>query len=80
MQRVRLYQAIDFTRWIGRCLLECADGQWYESYWLKLPSYGIHWVFYYDCDAWCQLVLFWHGRDGFSYFWQPVNQGDNRGS
>jgi hypothetical protein len=72
MQRVRMYEAIDFSRWIGACKLETPHGEWYECYWLKLPSYGYHYCIMRDQDEWCQLIWFWHGRDGFSYFWQPV--------
>jgi hypothetical protein len=72
MQRVKRYEAIDFSRWLGRVLLEAHDGKWYECYWLKLPSYGWHWCYWRGEDEWSQLVLFWHGRDGFRHFWQPI--------
>jgi hypothetical protein len=77
MQRVKPWQAIDMRRWVGRCILEIGDGQEYECYWLKLPCYAIKPIYYYMTEGWCQLTLFWHGRDGFSYHWQPLpDNGD----
>jgi hypothetical protein len=75
IQRVPRYCAIDFSRWIGIAKVEARDGQWYECYWLKLPSYGYRYQVYIDGDVWSQLVLFWHGRDGFRSLWIPVTRG-----
>jgi hypothetical protein len=80
MQRVRRYEAIDFSRWAGIVQVEADDDKWYECYWLKLPSYGLHFDYYRGRNAWCQLVLFWHGRDGLSHFWKPSQLGDRHGS
>lgn len=79
MQQVPRYCAIDFTGWIGVANVQSYDDEWYECYWLRLPSYGWHWHYAYGRDAWCQLVLFWHGKDGLTYFWDPVsdNSADN---
>jgi hypothetical protein len=74
-QRIERHMAIDFSRRAGCCLLQGEkDDQWYESYWLKLPSYGYHWYWPARADLWCQLVLFWHGRDGLTWFWEPVRE------
>lgn len=65
------YEAIDFRRWIGLVKVRECSGEVYECYWLKLPSYGYHWDFMRRRDVWCQLVLFWHGRDGLNIQWEP---------
>lgn len=76
MQRVPCYMAIDFTRWIGICLLEHHNGNWYECYWLKFPSYQMKPVDFGRHEAMCQLVLFWHGLKGLRCDWIPVRDGE----
>jgi hypothetical protein len=80
IQRVPKYCWIDFSRWIGIAKVEDHDGQWYECYWLKLPSYGWHYQINYDVERWSQLVWFWHGKHGFRAFWLdlPDQPGDKR--
>ena len=69
MQKVARGCWADMSGWAGRFSLECDDGEWYECYWLRLPSYGWHRLDYCRREAWCQFVLFWHGRDGLAWFW-----------
>jgi hypothetical protein len=73
IQRVKPSCAADMSWWAGRFLLEgfSEEERAYECYWLRLPSYGYHYQARYREERWCQLVLFWHGRDGLTWFWEP---------
>lgn len=71
IQKVKLHQTVDFSRWCGRWLQESDDGQWYECYWLKLPVYDMKPVDYGYRETWCRLVLVWHGREGLMSQWIP---------
>lgn len=45
------------------------DDQWYDAFFLRLPSWGFGYDMTMDEERWGQRVLRWHGKRGFSMGW-----------
>jgi hypothetical protein len=63
-----IYWAMD-SRWFHYFRFEADDGNTYQGFLLKLPSWGYGYSINRDARLWGQRMLRWHGRDGFSIGW-----------
>lgn len=48
------------------------EGREARVFWLRLPSFGWYFDYNFDHELWGQRVLFYHGRQGFRFFWREV--------
>lgn len=71
MKRYCKGQPIDFppSRWFHYFSREDWNGEWYDGFLLRLPSWGYGWDIRWDAQRWGQRVLHWHGKRSFSIIW-----------
>ena len=71
MKRYARYSLIEMPakRWFHYFSIEDRDGEWYDAFILRLPSWGYGYSIINDGEMWGQRVLRWHSKRGFSLGW-----------
>lgn len=78
MKKYKRFEPIEFkaSTWFHYFSREDKDGEWYDGFLLRLPSWGFGYDVRRDGSHWGQRVLRWHGKNGFSVGWDfpPIDE------